>query len=250
VCYAIIKYAKESRYQESCSIYSAGDGVEGRTMTALRDLHRDDKPREKLLNKGVSALKNDELLAILLGSGIQGKDVRKLSREIVQIMDDDFDALSLKKLCDIHGLGQAKASQILASIELSKRYLVKSNTRITSAQEVYETLRPFSAKSQEYFLSITLDGASHIINTRTVFIGTLNQSLVHPREVFADAIADRAAGIIIAHNHPSGTLEASRADIAITQRLKEVSKLVGIELLDHVILAKSGFYSFSDEGLL
>ena len=99
-------------------------------------------------------------------------------------------------------------------------------------------------------MCITLDGASHIINTRTVFIGTLNQSLVHPREVFADAIADRAAGVIVAHNHPSGTLSASRADIAVTQRLEEVAKLVGIELLDHVILAKDGFYSFSDEGLL
>ncbi len=219
-------------------------------MIALKDLHKNDKPREKLLNKGVEALKNDELLAILLGSGVQGKDVRKLAKEIVSLMDDGFDMLSLKKLCDIHGLGLAKASQILASIELSKRYLIRSNKRITSAKEVYEELKEFSTKNQEHFLSITLDGASHIINTRTVFIGTLNQSMVHPREVFADAIADRAAGIIIAHNHPSGTLEASRADIQITQRLKEVSKLVGIELLDHVILAKDGFYSFSDEGLL
>ncbi len=219
-------------------------------MTALRDLHKDDKPREKLLNKGAEALKNDELLAILLGSGVQGKDVRKLAKEIVAMMDEGFDRLSLQALCDIHGLGLAKASQILASIELSKRYLIKSNKRITSAQDVYDELKSFSTKSQEHFLTITLDGASHIINTRTVFIGTLNQSLVHPREVFADAIADRAAGIIIAHNHPSGTLEASRADISITQRLKEVSKLVGIELLDHVILAKDGFYSFSDEGLL
>jgi len=219
-------------------------------MTALRDLHKDDKPREKLLNKGVEALKNDELLAILLGSGVQGKDVRKLAREIILLMDSDFDKLSLQALCDIHGLGLAKASQILASIELSKRYLIKSNKRITSAQEVYEELKSFSTKSQEHFLTITLDGASHIINIRTVFIGTLNQSLVHPREVFADAIADRAAGIIIAHNHPSGTLEASRADMEVTRRLKEVSKLVGIELLDHVILAKDGFYSFSDEGLL
>ena len=219
-------------------------------MTALRDLHKDDKPREKLLNKGVQSLKNDELLAILLGSGVQGKDVRKLAKEIVALMDSNFDKLSLETLCDIHGLGIAKASQILASIELSKRYLIRSNKRITSAEEVYEELKEFSTKKQEHFLSITLDGASHIINTRTVFIGTLNQSMVHPREVFADAIADRAAGIIIAHNHPSGTLEASRADIQITQRLKEVSKLVGIELLDHVILAKGGFYSFSDEGLL
>ena len=219
-------------------------------MTALRDLHKDDKPREKLLNKGVEALKNDELLAILLGSGVQGKDVRKLAKEIISLMDRDFDCLSLKTLCDIHGLGVAKASQILASLELSKRYLIRSNKRITSAQEVYEELKEFSTKKQEHFLSITLDGASHVINTRTVFIGTLNQSMVHPREVFADAIADRAAGIIIAHNHPSGTLAASRADLAITERLKEVSKLVGIELLDHVILAKEGFYSFSDEGLL
>ncbi len=219
-------------------------------MTALRDLHKDDKPREKLVAKGVQALKNDELLAILLGSGVQGKDVRKLAKEIVAMMDEGFDKLTLKKLCEIHGLGLAKASQILASIELSKRYLIRSNKRITSAEEVYEELKAFSSKSQEHFLTITLDGASHIISTRTVFIGTLNQSLVHPREVFADAIADRAAGIIIAHNHPSGTLEASRADIQITQRLKEVSKLVGIELLDHVILSKHGFYSFSDEGLL
>jgi len=219
-------------------------------MTALRDLHKEDKPREKLLSKGVQALKNDELLAILLGSGVQGKDVRKLAKEIVALMDTGFDELSLQKLCDIHGLGIAKASQILASIELCKRYLIRSNIRITSAQDVYDELKSFTNKSQEHFLTITLDGASHIINTRTVFIGTLNQSLVHPREVFADAIADRAAGIIIAHNHPSGTLEASRADMEVTRRLKEVSKLVGIELLDHVILAKDGFYSFSDEGLL
>jgi len=219
-------------------------------MTSMKALHKHDKPREKLAKKGAEALKNDELLAILLGSGIQGKDVRKLAKEIVSMMDSDFDNLTLDKLCDIHGLGLAKASQLLASIELSKRYLVKSNKRITSAQDVYDELKTFSSKTQEHFLTITLDGASHIINTRTVFIGTLNQSLVHPREVFADAIADRAAGIIIAHNHPSGTLEASRADIQITQRLKEVSKLVCIELLDHVILAKGGFYSFSDEGLL
>jgi DNA repair protein RadC len=219
-------------------------------MKTLKQLHKQDQPREKLLSKGVQALKNDELMAILLGTGIQGKDVRKLSKEIISLLDDNFDNLTLDKLCDIHGLGKVKASQILASIELSKRYLIRSNKRITSAQEVYDELKSFSTKSQEHFLTITLDGASHIINTRTVFIGTLNQSLVHPREVFADAIADRAAGIIIAHNHPSGTLEASRADIQITQRLQEVSKLVGIELLDHVILSKNGYYSFSDEGLL
>ncbi|MEA1953805.1 MAG: DNA repair protein RadC [Campylobacterota bacterium] len=219
-------------------------------MKSIKALHNHDKPREKLAKKGVEALKNEELMSVLLGSGVQGKDVRKLSKEIVALLDSDFDDVTLDKLCAVHGLGLAKASQILASIELSKRYLIQNNRRITSAKDVFEELKSFTTKTQEYFLTITLDGASHIINTRTVFIGTLNQSLVHPREVFADAIADRAAGIIIAHNHPSGTLTASRADIKVTQRLKEVSKLVGIELLDHVILSKNGFYSFSDEGLL
>ena len=219
-------------------------------MKSIKEMHQYDKPREKLARRGTQALKNEELLSVLLGSGVQGKDVRKLSREIIALFEQDFDALSLDKLCDVHGLGPAKASQILAAIELSRRYLIQNNQRITSAKDVYEELSSFGSKKQEYFLTITLDGASHIIETRTVFIGTLNQSMVHPREVFADAISDRAAGVIIAHNHPSGTLEASRADIQITQRLKEVAKLVGIELLDHVILTSGGYYSFSEEGLL
>jgi len=219
-------------------------------VKTIKELHNDDKPREKLIKKGTQSLKKDELISIILGSGIKGKDVRKLSREIVSILDTSYSSITLEQLCNIHGLGIAKASQILASIELAKRYTSQNNRKITSAEDVYSELKSFTNKKQEYFLTITLDGASHIINTRTVFIGTLNQSLVHPREVFADAIADRSAGIIIAHNHPSGTLVPSRADISITQRLKEVSKLVGIELLDHIILAKDGFYSFADEGLL
>jgi DNA repair protein RadC len=223
-------------------------------MKTIDQLHRYDKPREKLAARGAQALKNDELMAVLLGSGVRGKDVRKLSREIVALMDRHFDAsdatLTLDTLCAVHGLGTAKASQILAALELSGRYLSRSNRRITSAADVYNELKSFSTKAQEHFLVITLDGASHIINTRTVFIGTLNRSLVHPREVFADAIADRAAGIIIAHNHPSGVLDASHADRQITQRLKEVSTLVGIELLDHVILTRDGYVSFSDEGWL
>ncbi len=126
----------------------------------------------------------------------------------------------------------------------------QSIDRITSAQNVYTLLHEYSGKDKEHFLLITLDGSSKIIEKRVIHIGTLNQSLVHPREIFRPVILDNSAGIIICHNHPSGTLEASRADIQITQRLKEVAKLVGIELLDHVILAESGYYSFSDEGLL
>lgn len=216
----------------------------------MKELYKEDKPREKLAAKGVKALSNEELVMILLGAGVQGKDVRKLAREIIGLMNQDFERLSLERLCRVHGLGLAKASQLLASLELSKRYHIRTHKRITSAQEVYHELKAFTTKKQEYFLTITLDGASHIINTRTVFIGTLNQSLVHPREVFADAIADRAAGVIIAHNHPSGVLEASEADKQVTYRLKEVSDVVGIALLDHVIVSKHGFYSFSEDGLL
>ncbi len=133
---------------------------------------------------------------------------------------------------------------------VQEKALEYSVERITSASDVYSLLAEYSTKMQEHFLLITLDGASKVINKRVIFVGTLNQSLVHPREVFKPAIEDGAAGVIIAHNHPSGTLEASRADIQITQRLKEVAKLVGIELLDHVIISKNGYYSFSDEGLL
>jgi len=219
-------------------------------MTALRDLHRDDKPREKLIARGVQALKDDELMALLLGRGIRGKDVRKLAREITLLLGDNPEGLTLDTLLAIHGLGVAKASQILATLELGRRHHTRDTLRLRDAAEVFAHLRTYAGRSQEHFLSITLDGASRLIRTRTVFIGTLNQSLVHPREVFADAIADRAAGIIIAHNHPSGTLEPSRSDLQITQRLKEVAKLVGIELLDHVILTQEGYYSFSDEGML
>lgn len=122
--------------------------------------------------------------------------------------------------------------------------------RITCAEDAYKLLIEYALKDQEHFLLITLDGSSKVINKRMIHIGTLNQLLVHPREVFYPAIQDKAAGIIVAHNHPSGTTEPSRADIQITERLKDVAKLVGIELLDHLILTQTGYYSFQEEGLL
>ena len=219
-------------------------------MKKLKELDKFDKPREKLLQKGVSSLKNEELLSVLLGSGVAGKDVRQLSKEIIKLLDDDFENISIDKLQHIHGLGTAKSAQIIASIELSRRYLIKNNATIKSAEDVYNELKDYTKKEQEYFILITLDGASHIVNKRVLFIGTINQSLVHPREVFANAISDRSASIIIAHNHPSGTLKPSNADIQITDRLQKVAKIVGIELLDHVIITKDGYYSFSENALL
>ena len=219
-------------------------------MKTINELYKHDRPREKLLAKGAGALKEYELLAILLGSGTQGKDVIKLSKEIIKLLDDDFESLTLNRLLEIHGLGRAKAMQILSAIELSRRYLIKQNIKITSAEDVHRELQEYALKKQEHFLVITLDGASHIIEKRIISIGTLNQSLVHPREVFADAVSDRAAGIIIAHNHPSGQLEPSIEDKRVTKRLKEVGTIMGIELLDHVILSRDGYLSLREEGLV
>ena len=219
-------------------------------MKSITQLENIDKPREKLIKKGANALKDYELLAILLGSGVQGKDVIKLSQEIIKLFEDDFENLNLEKLLSIHGLGLAKASQILSSIELSRRYLIKQNKKITSANDVYEELKEYHNKKQEYFLALYLDGANHLIQTKIITIGILNQSLVHPREVFSYAIEKRCASIIVAHNHPSGILEASNEDINVTKRLKESGKILGIELLDHLIITNDGFVSLKEEGVL
>ncbi len=219
-------------------------------MKTITQLSSHDKPREKLIKKGASALKDYELVAILLGTGIKGKDVIKLSKEIVKLFEDDFTTLTLDKLLQVHGLGTAKASQLISAIELSKRYLVKQNKKISNASDVYDELKEYKNKQQEYFLTIYLDGANHICETRVITIGTLNQSLVHPREVFAPAVEHRCASIIVAHNHPSGVLKPSREDMLVTDRLKQSGKLLGIELLDHVVFGKDGYFSMKDEGIL
>ncbi|BFU77068.1 DNA repair protein RadC [Arcobacter sp. 15-2] len=219
-------------------------------MKTISQLESFDKPREKLLNKGVQHLKDYELVAIVLGSGIKGKDVIKLSKEIVKLFEDDFNSLDLQKLLSIHGLGVAKASQVISAVELSRRYLIKQNKKITDASDVYEELKKYRDKRQEYFLSLYLDGANHLCETRVITIGTLNQSLVHPREVFAPAIEQRCASIIVAHNHPSGVLIPSKEDIEVTKRLQESGKILGIELLDHLIFTKNGYVSLRDENYM
>jgi DNA repair protein RadC len=220
-------------------------------MKAITQLQSIDKPRERLFRYGLSALKNYELIAVLLGSGIQGKDVIKLSREIEKFFDSNFENIDLQKLLNIHGLGKAKASQIISAIELSKRYLLDIQSyKIDCALDVYEELKPYKNKKQEYFLTLYLDGANNLLETKIITIGTLNQSLVHPREVFSYAIEKRCASIIVAHNHPSGVLKPSSEDIQVTNRLKESGKILGIELLDHLIFTNEGFISLQEEGIL
>ncbi len=219
-------------------------------MRVSEALDLEQMPREKLLSKGEKALRNDELLAIMLGTGVQGKDVRKLSKEISTLLERHGDDISVEKLCEVHGLGRVKASQIVAALELGKRLSKASPRAIVSAKMVYELLYDQRDKKQEHFWVVTLDGGSALINLRTVFMGTLTQSIVHPREVFADAISDRAASIIVVHNHPSGRLYPGDADKQVTQRLAEVGNLVGIALKDHLIISAQGYFSFVDERLL
>jgi DNA repair protein RadC len=200
--------------------------------------------------KGVKALSNLELLAVLLGTGIKDKDVFEVAKDILNLANESFDNISLQKLKNIDGIGLAKACQIIAAFEFSKRLLLKEGVKVKNLENVIQLTEELKDKKQEYFLTLTLDGASNLIQKRTVFIGTLNRSIVHPREVFADAISDRAAGIIFVHNHPSGDVEPSKEDVALTRRLVEAGKIVGIEVVDHVIVGKIGCYSFQGEGML
>jgi DNA repair protein RadC len=213
-------------------------------MKSINQLLKIDKPRERLSKYGLSALRNYELIAVLLGSGVKGKDIIKLSKEIETLFESNFEEINLKSLLSIHGLGQAKASQLVSAIELVKRYLQDTQTsKISSPLDVYEQLQAYKNKKQEYFLCLYLDGANNLIEKRVITIGTLNSSLVHPREVFSPAIELRAASIIVAHNHPSGQLFASEEDELITRRLFKSAKLLGIELIDHVIITKDGYKS-------
>lgn len=219
-------------------------------MKKIKNIPKFDRPREKMQKKDVKALSNLELLAVLLGSGVRGKDVLEVAKDILKLVEKDFENLTLNKLKSVEGIGLAKASQIIAAIEFSKRFLLKEGIKIRHAEDIVKLVEELKNKKQEYFLTFTLDGANNLIQKRTVFIGTLNQSLVHPREVFADAITDRAAGIIFVHNHPSGNVEPSKEDISITKKLIEAGKIIGINVIDHIIVGKSEFYSFKERGLL
>ena len=216
----------------------------------IKDLPEFDRPREKMENLGARALSNLELLAVLLGKGTRAKDVYQLSSEILEYVENDFEKLDLPTLMKIDGLGKVRSYQILAAIEFSRRFLLQDGVKLQHASEVYQLVSDLKEKKQEYFVTLTLDGAARLIQKRVVFIGTLNQSLVHPREVFADAIVDRAAGIICVHNHPSGNIQPSREDIAVTKKLVEAGKIIGIRIIDHVIIGKTTYFSFQAGGLL
>jgi DNA repair protein RadC len=219
-------------------------------MRKITEIPKNDKPREKLAKKGVEALNSKELLMVILGKGIKGRDVTVLATDILKLIEKERENLTLEKLEKIQGVGKTRAGQILASFELAKRYLLKPEFKINNTEDVLSLVADIRNKKQEHFVTITLTGASNVIEKRTVFKGTINYSVVHPREIFSDALTDRAAGIIFVHNHPENDVEPSEQDKEITKQLIKAGKLLGIEVIDHIIVAKNDYFSFQENGMI
>lgn len=207
-----------------------------------------EKPRERMLIKGPAALKDWELTALLLGSGTSGRDVKELAQELVELMDRRNNRLSLEDLQTVKGIGHAKASVLLAAMELARRKLYPLRKSVTHPRDLLSYLDHYADRKQECFFVIALSGANEVQQVHLISQGIINRTLVHPREVFAELIAQRAASAILAHNHPSGNLEPSPEDREITRRLTEAGNLLGIEVLDHLIFSDRGYYSFMERG--
>jgi DNA repair protein RadC len=216
----------------------------------IKLLSKIDLPREKLQKYGVAKLANYELLAILLGSGIAEVNVLQLAKQILQtIAKIGKEKMTIENLCEIKGLGQAKAAQIIAVIELAKRLSVGA-PEIMSAEDVWQLCVDIRDSKREHLVAFYLDTQNRLIERQIIFIGTLNASIVHPREIFEPAIRHSAAAIIVAHNHPSGDLEPSPEDKETTTRLVEAGKILGVDLIDHIIVSRSAFMSFEERHLL
>lgn len=218
-------------------------------MKTIKDMPENDRPREKMGARGASALTDAELVQVILGRGVKGHDVRAMSKEIAALIREKKASVAERDLIAIHGMGPAKAYQVLAAFELARRHLVGETVRIVDATDALPLLADIAAKQQEYFVCISLNGANEVIEKRIVTVGLLDRSQVHPREVFADVIADRAAAVIFAHNHPSGELKPSEADLKMHDQLTQAAGILGIRVLDQIIVTRKGHFSFQEAGL-
>jgi DNA repair protein RadC len=217
----------------------------------LKNLPKFDLPREKLEKYGSQKLKDYELLAILLGSGIQGLNVLELSKRVLKIVIKmGQNKITFVDLLKIKGLGKAKALQIIALFELSRRFYVGRKEEILSPEDVWKLCLDIRESKKEHFIVFYLDTQNHVIERQIISIGTLNTSLVHPREVFESAVRLSSASIIVAHNHPSGSLDPSNEDRDVTRRLVEAGEILGIEVTDHIITTREGYFSFKDKNML
>jgi len=199
----------------------------------------------KLRRRGSAALSDIELLQTIIGSGGKNNDFKQIAKNLNSVIQKfGIENITLDDVKAIKGIGDAKAATIFAALEFWRRKCTKQVAPlIDSPEKAMEQLHHIKDKKQEYFVLLTLDGARRLINNRVVTIGTLMSSLVHPREVFSLAIEDRAASIIIAHNHPSGLLDVSAQDREVTRRIRKAGDIVGIRLDDHLIVAENDFVS-------
>ncbi len=216
-------------------------------MAKIKDLPNFERPREKLISKGPRALKKEELIAILLRTGTKGRSALEIAKDVLQLYGDKklIDA-PYKELKNMHGMGPTKAAHILAAIELGKRIYKEKTEKeifINSPEDVVKEVSHICENKKENFVVLYLDARNQLVYKETVSIGTLNASLVHPREVFEPAIRNFAAQIILVHNHPSGDIKPSEEDLKLTKRLTEVGKIMGIEVLDHIIVSKNAYKS-------
>ncbi len=220
---------------------------------AIRDLPRAVRPREKLSGAGPGRLTNTELLAIILGSGHKGCTVLAVAESLLRRFGSGgLPDADVRELMRVPGIGRAKACAITACFELARRLLHDKKTaigQIVSPADAFRELRDIRFLKKEHFVVLFLDTRNQQIKREVISIGSLNASLVHPREVFEPAIKNLAAQVIIAHNHPSGDPEPSEDDLAITRRLQAAGDVLGIEVLDHIIVAGDRFLSFRERGL-
>ncbi len=216
----------------------------------IKDLPVPDRPREKLIAKGPQALSEFELLEVIIGSGSGSMTVEHLAARVQKLLAKNIDDITYDSLVNIKGLSAAKATKLVASIELAKRHVIQSDTPLKGVDDYVLALGDIHHKKQEYLVCLSLDGAGRLIARRVVTIGILDSVLVHPREVFADAITDRAAAVVVGHNHPSGELEPSSFDVQFNQQLAAASRILGIEFLDHIIVSSKGHFSFKSEGMI
>jgi DNA repair protein RadC len=222
------------------------------TATDIKELPTEQRPREKLQRKGAETLSDVELLAILIGTGTTKRPAFVLAQHILDLLDRNSGGseVLIEDLTAIEGMGVAKATLISAALELGRRRLPSKRKQIIFPGDVYPLIRHYGNRPQEYFLSVSLNGAHEVIAVQVVSIGLVNHTLVHPREVFADPLRQRATAVIVAHNHPSGILIPSTDDIRVTQRLIQAGELMGIRILDHLIFSDESFRSMLEENEL
>ncbi len=216
-------------------------------MKSIKDLPESERPREKLLEKGVQALSDQELLAILLGKGTKKNNVLSLSQKLIKIIDQKGLDFSAKDIMNINGIGTAKAALVAAAFEFVRRRIKPQGLKIKFPTDILPLIRHYGDRKQEHLICISVNAANEVINVRVVTIGLIDKTHVHPREVFADAISDRASAIIIAHNHPVGDLMPGKEDKEITDKIKKAGKILGISLLDHIIFNSKSYYSFVEK---